>query len=58
MSYRIVADYDSMLRFLGRSGIRVAYIPEVLVKMRVGGASNCSLLNIIRKGKGDVTLYL
>lgn len=42
LSYRIAADYDCMLRFLG-SGMRAAYIPEVLVKMRLGGTSNRSL---------------
>ncbi len=42
-----------MLRFLGRGGVRVAYIPEVLVKMRVGGASNRSLRNIVRKSSED-----
>lgn len=51
--YRIAADYDCMLRFLGRGGIRVDYIPEVLVKMRVGGASNRSLANILRKSAED-----
>lgn len=52
-SYRIAADYDCMLRFLGKGGIRPAYIPEVLVKMRVGGASNRSLRNILRKSRED-----
>lgn len=51
--YRIAADYDCMLRFLGRGGLRVGYIPEVLVKMRVGGASNRSLGNILRKSAED-----
>jgi len=51
--YRIAADYDCMLRFLGRGGIKVGYIPEVLVKMRVGGASNRSLANILRKSAED-----
>jgi glycosyltransferase len=51
--YRIAADYDCMLRFLGRGGIRMGYIPEVLVKMRVGGASNRSLANILRKSAED-----
>jgi glycosyltransferase len=34
----------------------VAYIPEVLVKMRVGGASNGSLKQIIRKSREDVAV--
>jgi glycosyltransferase len=51
--HRIAADYDCMLRFLGGGGIRPAYIPEVLVKMRVGGASNRSLGAILRKSRED-----
>jgi len=42
-----------MLRFLGKGGVRAAYIPEVLVKMRVGGASNRSLKNILQKSRED-----
>jgi glycosyltransferase involved in cell wall biosynthesis len=36
------ADYELMLRFIHKYRIRLAYIPEVLVKMRTGGASNAS----------------
>jgi glycosyltransferase len=53
LGYRIAADYDTMLRFLGRGGVRAAYIPEVLVKMRMGGTSNRSLANIVRKSRED-----
>jgi len=52
-SFRIAADYDCMLRFLGRAMVRVAYIPHVMVKMRLGAESNRSLSNIIRKSKED-----
>ncbi len=52
-SYRIAADYDCVLRLLGKGGVRAAYIPEVLVKMRVGGASNRSLSNILKKSRED-----
>jgi glycosyltransferase involved in cell wall biosynthesis len=51
--HRIAADYDCMLRFLGRGAVVPAYIPEVLVKMRVGGASNRSIANILRKSRED-----
>lgn len=51
--YRIAADYDCMLRLLARLEGRVVYIPEVLVRMRVGGASNRSLGNILRKSAED-----
>lgn len=52
-SYQIAADYDCMLRLLSRMRGRVVYIPEVLVRMRVGGASNRSLANILRKSAED-----
>ncbi len=52
-SYRIAGDYDAILRWFGRGGIGVAYIPAVLVKMRLGGASNGSLRRIVSKSRED-----
>lgn len=51
---RIAADYDFILRYLGHPGIRVAYVPEVLVKMRTGGASNHSLGALFEKSREDL----
>lgn len=51
--YRIAADYEAILRWFGKGGLSVAYVPEVLVKMRVGGESNRSLGRIIRKSHED-----
>ncbi|MCF8295383.1 MAG: glycosyltransferase [Bacteroidales bacterium] len=51
--YKIAADYDTMLRFLGKHQITTQYLPEVMVKMRVGGASNRSIKNIILKMQED-----
>lgn len=51
--YRIAADYDAVLRYLAKGRIRLAYIPEVLVKMRVGGQSNASIARIVRKSIED-----
>lgn len=53
VEYRISADYDFLLRLLSTPSIRVAYIPQIMVRMRVGGASNRSIGNIIRKSKED-----
>lgn len=53
-SFRIAADYDAMLRYLVKGNIRLAYIPEVLVKMRLGGESNRSLERIVRKSREDL----
>jgi len=47
------ADYEIMLRFLLRHRIKLAYIPEILVKMRVGGASNASVNNRLKANRND-----
>ncbi len=51
--FRIAADYELMLRFLEKCGISTYYIPEVLIKMRLGGASNRSLKNMWIKSSED-----
>lgn len=53
VSFDIAADYDCMLRFFTSKNFRCAYIPEVLVRMSVGGTSNRSISNIIRKSVED-----
>lgn len=47
------ADYELMLRFLLKHGVKVAYIPEILVCMRVGGIGNRSVVNRIRANQFD-----
>lgn len=55
--YRIAADYDFMLRVLSKlTSDQVVYLPEVLVKMRVGGASNRSIRNIMLKSTEDFSV--
>lgn len=39
------ADYELMVRYLLCHKLKPAYVPEVLVKMRIGGASNASFGN-------------
>lgn len=51
--YRISADYEAILRWFGKGGLSTAYVPEVLVKMRVGGESNRSFGRIILKSRED-----
>ncbi len=38
--FKISADYELMLRFLLKHKITTYYIPEVLIRMRIGGLSN------------------
>jgi len=47
LDFTSAADYELMLRFIHKHKIRLGYIPDVLVKMRVGGKSNASLKNRI-----------
>ena len=53
LSYEIAADYDFMLRVLKDKVLYFKYLPIVITKMRVGGASNMSFKNIINKSKED-----
>jgi len=53
--YRIAADYENMLRILWGGGVSTAYIPKVLVRMRTGGISNGSMVNMLRKTLEDFT---
>lgn len=48
LNYKIASDYELMLRFLQKHKISSAYIPHRLVTMRIGGASNASMSNIIK----------
>ena len=47
------ADYEMILKLLYKENILVHYIPMILVKMRMGGASNSTFLNRIRANKED-----
>lgn len=51
--YKIAADYDFMLRYLREPGLQVSYLPEVLVEMKTGGASNRSISAILSKSRED-----
>ena len=44
--YTLGADWDLLMRLMEVEGVRSRYLPEVLIKMRVGGVSNRSLKNI------------
>jgi len=50
---KIAADYDLMIRFLGKHKISTHYLSKVIVKMRWGGKSNKNIKNIIAKSKED-----
>ena len=50
---KTAADYEMILKLLYRYNVKTIYIPMILVTMRIGGASNSSILNRIRANKED-----
>ncbi|MCU6352334.1 glycosyltransferase family 2 protein [Morganella morganii] len=54
LQFKISADYDSLLRYIFKNNISLSYLPRVTTKMRVGGESNRSIKNIIKKTKEDI----
>lgn len=53
-AFRLQSDFDLTMRFLSIYKIKSVYLPKVLVKMRLGGATNKSITNII---KGNIEAY-
>lgn len=53
-SYRIAADYDFVLRILKGNLVRLRYVPQTMVEMRVGGISNRGIYNILTKSAEDM----
>lgn len=53
LKLKSAADYELMLRFIHKHQITLAYLPEFIVKMRVGGKSNSSLRNRWKANRED-----
>lgn len=51
LEYPLAADFELMLRFVEKHHIKLHYLPEHLVKMRLGGATSKNLKNIIQQNK-------
>lgn len=46
LEFNLAADFEIMLRFIERYNIQLEYLPDFLVKMRLGGTTNKSFKNI------------
>lgn len=57
LQFRLAADFDLMLRFVEVAKIKLLYLPEFLVRMRVGGATSSSLKNLIRQNRECVASF-
>jgi glycosyltransferase involved in cell wall biosynthesis len=53
LQLRSAADYELMLRFIHKHGIKVSYLPRVITKMRAGGQSNVTIKNRWRANRED-----
>ena len=51
--YRIAADYFSILQLFSQADFKAVYLPKVMIRMRMGGASNHSLRAILLKSAED-----
>tara|TARA_B110000090_G_C13250430_1_gene396160 strand:- start:88 stop:843 length:756 start_codon:yes stop_codon:yes gene_type:complete len=51
LNYRIASDVELMMRFIEVHKINVRYIPELWIKMRMGGTTNNSFKNIFIQNK-------
>lgn len=51
LNYKLAADYELMLRMLKKYNFKVKYFDRLIVKMRLGGATNKSVINIINQNK-------
>ena len=48
VDFGTAADYELMLRFMHRPHVNISYLPAVVVKMEIGGASNKSIFNRVK----------
>jgi len=49
VEFNLASDFEIMLRFIEKERVRSHYLPEIIVKMRIGGASNKNIKSIIKQ---------
>ncbi len=57
-NFIFASDYELMLRFIHKHEIKLEYLPEVTVKMRVGGKGNVTFVNRIKANAEDKKAWL
>jgi glycosyltransferase len=53
LRFKTSADYELMLRMIHKHNIKLSYLSEIMVKMRVGGQSNVSIKNRLNANRED-----
>lgn len=51
LSFRLAADSEFMMRYLEVARTRSVYVPQVQVRMRLGGATNASWANVAKQNQ-------
>ena len=57
ISFDVSADFELMLRFIEKHHVSNRFIPQYLVKMRMGGESTGSLINIIKGNRNILRAF-
>ena len=57
LDYHLAADFELMLRFVEGHSVKLTYLPEYLVKMRLGGATSKNLRNIIKQNRECIKAF-
>ena len=54
--FKISFDYDFIIRAFQKDTLRSFYLPQTIVNMKIGGNSNKSILNILKKTREDLRI--
>ena len=56
INFKIAADFELLFRLIEQNKIKTKYIPQVLVKMRLGGTTNKNISNILTQNKEIISI--
>lgn len=57
LKFGLAADFELMLRFLEKNKIKSTYLPFPMVRMRLGGATNKSIANILKGNRECIAAF-
>jgi len=58
LELKSAADYEIMLRFIHKNECSISYLHRIIVKMRIGGVSNVSIINRLKANREDKKAWL
>lgn len=57
LNYPLAADFELMLRFVEKFGVKLTYLPVSLVNMRLGGATSKNIQNIYKQDLETINAF-